>query len=110
LKLKYDELLSNVAFKFDLRRYTEVTLRAILEALISRSSFPEDMSMGGPGVGVGAGVDFSDGDSVQTKEAEQEVIALRLELGVLFRNIAARLSPALALAVGAYTRPLLSSS
>ena len=68
-----------------------------LEAVISRSSFPEDISGGGPGVGAGCGVNFSDGNSKATREAEQEVTALRQELAVLFRAVA-RLSPALTLA------------
>jgi hypothetical protein len=36
LKLKCDELLSNVAFKFNLRRYTEGAARALLALACER--------------------------------------------------------------------------
>ena len=65
----------------------EGTLRAILDAVIARSSFPDESV---------AGVDFSDGDDKYTKELEGESIASRQELAVLFRGVA-RLAPALAL-------------
>ena len=74
----------------------ETTLRAVVDAVISRSAFPEDAAGGGEGVGAGAGVDFSRGEDKYTLEAEQEVTATRQELAVLFRAVS-RLSPALAL-------------
>lgn len=46
----------------------EGTLRAILDAVIARSSFPDESV---------AGVDFSDGDDKYTKELEGESIASR---------------------------------
>jgi hypothetical protein len=46
----------------------EGTLRAILDAVIARSSFPDEAV---------AGVDFSDGDDKYTKELEGESIASR---------------------------------
>ena len=73
------------------------TLRAIVDAVISRSAFPEDAAGGGEGVGAGAGVDFSRGEEKHTLEAEQEVTATRQELSVLFRATS-RLAPRLALA------------
>ena len=74
----------------------EPTLRAIVDAVISRSAFPEDAAGGGEGVGAGAGVDFSRGEEKHTLEAEQEVTATRQELSVLFRATS-RLAPRLAL-------------
>jgi len=46
----------------------EGTLRAILDAVIARSSFPDEAV---------SGVDFSDGDDKYTKELEGESIASR---------------------------------
>jgi hypothetical protein len=66
----------------------EGTLVAIIEAVISRSSFPEDTSGGGPGIGAGCGVNFSDGDNKMTREAEQEVriVSVRLIFAASHQN------------------------
>jgi len=70
----------------------EAFLNAMLEAVITRGSFPEP-----DGPESRCGVSFADGGDKFVREAEAEVVALRLELGVLFRAIA-RLAPPLALA------------
>ena len=77
------------------RANAEGALRMILDAVITRSAFPEDAGGGGTGSALGAGVDFSDGTSKATREAEMELMALRQELAVLFRAVA-RLAPPLA--------------
>lgn len=65
----------------------EGTLGALLEAVINRSSFPDESDVG---------VDFGDGDDKATRECEADAVAIRQELAVLFRSIA-RLAPHLAL-------------
>ena len=95
----------------------EGTLRALLDAVIQRSSFPDESVVG---------VDFGDGefififvwairmtcffltgDDKATRECEADAVAMRQELAVLFRAIA-RLAPHLALGAvrGALARAL----
>ena len=76
----------------------EGTLRASLDAVVRRSSFPDESAVG---------VDFGDGDDKSTRECEADAVAMRQELAVLFRAIA-RLAPHLALGAvrGALARAL----
>ena len=86
----------------------EGTLRALLDAVIQRSSFPDESIVGvdfrmSPSSGSISG----DGDDKATRECEADAVAMRQELAVLFRAIA-RLAPhpALGAVRGALARAL----
>jgi len=93
LKLKFDYLLSNVAFKFNVRRYKLAELK---------TSVADDLAAAGAAAATHA--------QALRSEVTGEVAAEVTARGAAVEELRGMISDGMGSAAGAYTRPLLSST